>query len=65
MTPGNILPLIGTEWANKVPQGENVQETMIEAIAKVMWRVYHKQAVLVIELLKKESQDKLLRNFRQ
>ena len=36
VTPGNILPLIGTEWAKKVPQGENVQETLIEAIAKVM-----------------------------
>ena len=35
------------------------------AIAKVMWRVYHKQAALVIELLKKESQDKLLRIFGQ
>ena len=55
VTPGKILPLIGTEWAKKVPQGENVQETLIEAIAKVMWRVYHKQAALVIELLKKKA----------
>ena len=65
VTPANILPLIGTEWAKKVPQGENVQETLIGAIAKVMWRVYHKQAALVIELLKKENQDKLLRVFGQ
>ena len=65
VTPGNILPLIGTEWAKKVPQGENVQEMLIEAIAKVVWRVYHKHAALVIELLKKESQDKLLRIFGQ
>ena len=42
-----------------------MQETLIEAIAKVMWRVYHKQVALVIELLKKENQDKLLRIFGQ
>ena len=42
-----------------------MQETLIEAIAKVMCRVYHKQAALVIELLKKESQEKLLRIFGQ
>ena len=65
VTPGNILLLIVTEWAKKVPQGENVQEMLIEAIVKVMWRVYHKQAALVIVLLKKESQDKLLRIFGQ
>ena len=53
VTPGKILPLIGTEWEKKVPKGENVKETLIEAIAKVMWRVYHKQAAIAIELLKK------------
>ena len=60
VTPANILPLIGTEWAKKVPQGENVQETLVEAIAKVMWRVYHKQAALVIELLKKKARTNYL-----
>ena len=35
--PVNILPLIGTEWSKKVPQGVNVKETLIKAIAKVMW----------------------------
>ena len=65
VTPVNILPLTGTEWAKKVPQGENVKETLIKEIAKVMWRVYHKQAAIAIELLKKESQDKLLRIFGQ
>ena len=52
---GNILPLIGTEWSKKVPQGMNMKDTLIKAIAKVMWRVYHKQAAIAIELLKKSS----------
>ena len=44
MTPGNIIPLIGTEWSKKFHQGEKLEETLVEAIAKVLWRVYHKQA---------------------
>ena len=53
MTPGNIIPLIGTEWSKKVHQDEQVKETLIEEIAKVLWRVYHKQVAIAIELLKK------------
>ena len=34
-------------------------------IAKVLWRVYHKQALLAIELLKKEDKDKMLKIFGQ
>ena len=55
MTPGNIIPLIGTDWSKKVHQDEKVEETLIEAIAKVLWRVYHKQAAIAIELLKKKA----------
>ena len=62
---GNIITLIGTEWSRKVHQGERVKETLIEAISKVLWRVYNKQAAIAIELLKKESKDKLLRIFGQ
>ena len=29
VTHGNIILLIGTEWAKKVPQGENIKETLI------------------------------------
>ena len=53
VTPGNIIPLVGTEWSKKVHQGEKIEEELVEAIAKVLWRVYHKQATTEIELLKK------------
>ena len=65
VTPGNIIPLIGMEWSKKVHQGEKVKETLIKEIAKVLWIVYHKQAAIAIELLKKESKDMLLRVFGQ
>ena len=65
MTPGNIIPLIGTEWSKKVHQGEKVEETLIEAITKLLWRVYHTQAAIAIEIIKKESKDVLLRVFGQ
>ena len=42
-----------------------MKETLIKAISKVMWRVYHKQVAIAIELSKKESKDKLLRIFGQ
>ena len=32
VTPGNIIPPIGTEWSKKVHQGENAKETLIEEI---------------------------------
>ena len=35
VTPGNIIPLIGTEWSKKVHQGEKVEQTLIEVIEKV------------------------------
>ena len=53
VTPANMLPLIGTKWAKKVNQEEGGKKMLVKMIAKVLWRGYHEQAELAIELLKK------------
>ena len=63
VTPSNMLPLIGTMWENKINQEECGKEYLVEMIAKVLWRGYHEQAAIAIELLKKEDEGKLLKLF--
>ena len=47
----------------KVTSEEGGKETLIELIAKVLWRGYHDQVEVTIALLKKEDKNKLLRIF--
>ena len=65
VTTANMIPLIGTEWARKVNQGDGGKEQLVKLNAKVLWRGYHEQAAIVIELLKKEDKGKLLKIFGQ
>ena len=65
MTPAEILPLTGTEWMKKVNQDEGFRDQLVEMIAKLLWRAYHKHALTAIELLKKEDKDKILKIFGQ
>ena len=65
MAPAKILPLIGTDWIKRVQHGKRLNIDAIEMIAKVMWRFYPKQAPIVLELLKKEENDSLLKIFVQ
>ena len=65
MAPANILPLVAYDWTKRVHYGKGLQVQVIEMIAKVMWRVYPKQAPIVLELLKNEENDMLLKIFVQ
>ena len=40
VTPANKLSLIGTKWGGEVTIEEGGKETLVELIAKVMWRGY-------------------------
>ena len=55
VTPANKLYLIGTKWGKKVTREEGGKKTLIEMIAKVLWRGYHDQAEVAIALLKNED----------
>ena len=53
------------DWPKRVNNDKGLQVKVIERITKVMWRVYTKQALIVLEILKKEAKDKLLWIFTQ
>ena len=45
--------------------GKGFQFEVIGMIAKVMWRAFPKQAMIALELLKKEDRENLLRILTQ
>ena len=65
IAPANIIPLVGIDWPKRVHSGKGLQVEVIGMIAKVMWRAFPKQAVITLELLKKEDMESLLRILTQ
>ena len=61
----SIIPLVGIDWPKKVHSGKGLQVEVIGMIAKVMWRAFPKQAMITLELLKKEDRENLLRILTQ
>ena len=58
LAPASIIPLVGIDWTKKVHSGKGLQVEVIGMIAKVMWHAFPKQAMITLELLKKEDRGK-------